>query len=51
MGQWQDRKALYRFPVKGIKLRGTCVFIHGCYHDPESWFYRSAKCPDCTGEA
>ncbi|KAI3435834.1 hypothetical protein D9Q98_001892 [Chlorella vulgaris] len=41
------RIALYRIP-KG-KVKGTCIFIHGCKHDPYSWFYRSKACPQCTG--
>jgi hypothetical protein len=42
------RIALYRIP-KG-KVKGTCIFIHGCKHDPYSWFYRSKACPQCTGK-
>ena len=43
------RVALYRMP-KG-KAKGTCIFVHGCKHDPFSWFYKSPRCPMCTGEA
>ena len=45
-----SRHALYRLPAGG-KPSGICVFIHGCKHDPESWFYKSKKCSDCTGAA
>ena len=41
------RQALFRMPGRGAK--GTCIFIHGCYHDPYSWFYKGGKCPMCTG--
>lgn len=41
------RVALYRFPKRRIK--GTCIFVHGCKHDPFSWFYKSRGCPMCTG--
>ena len=34
---------------QGTKVKGTCIFIHGCKHDPMSWFYKSDKCQDCTG--
>ena len=43
-GRW----ALYRLP-HSTKAVGTCIFIHGCKHDPMSWFYRSDSCTDCTG--
>jgi hypothetical protein len=43
-GRW----ALFRLP-QGTKVKGTCIFIHGCKHDPMSWFYKSDKCQDCTG--
>jgi hypothetical protein len=42
------RVALYRMPPKG-KPKGTCIFIHGCKHDPYSFFYKSSGCPLCTG--
>ena len=42
------REALYRIP--GGNVKGTCIFIHGCKHDPYSWFYRSKSCKKCTGE-
>ena len=42
------RYALYRLPTSGTP-RGTCILVHGCKHDPESWFYKSAACPKCTG--
>ena len=42
--------ALFRLPNKQRQIKGTCIFVHGCKHDPESWFYKSAKCPKCTGE-
>lgn len=42
------RVALFRLPISGY-VRGTCVFIHGCKHDPYSWFYKSPRCPQCTG--
>jgi len=41
------RVALYRMP-RGTP-KGTCIFIHGCKHDPYSWFYKSKRCPLCTG--
>ena len=43
-GRW----ALFRLP-QGTKVKGTCIFIHGCKHDPMSWFYKSDRCQDCTG--
>ncbi|KAL4458456.1 hypothetical protein ABPG75_013321 [Micractinium tetrahymenae] len=42
------RVALYRMP-KYTKARCTCIFVHGCKHDPYSWFYKTPKCPQCTG--
>ncbi|PRW59841.1 hypothetical protein C2E21_1509 [Chlorella sorokiniana] len=43
------RTALFRLPNGNRPIKGTCIFVHGCKHDPESWFYKSAKCPKCTG--
>lgn len=48
-----DRKrvALFKLPrIPRNRIRGTCIFVHGCKHDPHSWFYKSKKCPRCTGE-
>ncbi|KAL4431781.1 hypothetical protein ABPG77_002997 [Micractinium sp. CCAP 211/92] len=47
---YQDggRHALYRLP-RGQPARGVCVFVGGCKHDAEAWFYRSEKCPYCLG--
>ncbi|KAL4458454.1 hypothetical protein ABPG75_013319 [Micractinium tetrahymenae] len=42
------RVALYRTP-KSRSTRCVCIFVHGCKHDPYSWFYKSPKCPQCTG--
>lgn len=42
------RHALYRLP-RGRPARGLCVFVGGCKHDSEAWFYRSPKCPYCLG--
>ena len=44
-----NRVALYRLPLSAGRPKGTCVFIHGCKHDPFSWFYKSPRCPMCTG--
>lgn len=44
------RTALFRLPNGKRAIKGTCIFVHGCKHDPESWFYKSPKCPKCTGE-
>ncbi len=43
------RTALFRLPNGNRPIKGTCIFVHGCKHDPESWFYKSANCPKCTG--
>ncbi|KAL4422147.1 hypothetical protein ABPG77_006836 [Micractinium sp. CCAP 211/92] len=47
-GYTDGRVALYRLPPSGAP-KGTCIFIHGCKHDPYSWFYKSDACPQCTG--
>lgn len=49
-GYRDGRVALYRLPPSGTP-KGTCIFIHGCKHDPYSWFYKSDACPLCTGAA